>query len=207
MCISRTFLYLFCQWMHASRLFFFNLGWNPNLTSTSYAESNLLNSSGWVGLTLRIISTTTSAPGLGRIRHGCCLHSSSAKDAKIDPARMSRTIGCVDWTHQVRLNRPSGARRAGNEPVKELWNQDKVLTCPREQLWKNDGLIRGHQPLEPQYPVLMPDALCLMLPKTRREVWVYVSRVLITSGALICSAGVVCSFCICAKVLATISGV
>jgi hypothetical protein len=34
----------------------------------------------------------------------------------------------------------------------------------------NDGLIRDNQPLEPQYPVLMPDgALCLLLPKTRRR--------------------------------------
>nr|TKV91445.1 LOW QUALITY PROTEIN: hypothetical protein SEVIR_9G097300v2 [Setaria viridis] len=90
------------------------------------------------------------------------------------PARMSRTIGCVeDAIKFVCIDR----RDPGNETVKmltldldrRLWEEDEGLTCP----WKRpleagrlmNAELRDVEPLEPQYPTLLPDgSLFLLLP-------------------------------------------
>ena len=79
------------------------------------------------------------------------------------------------------------------------WNEDKILTCPWEELWMkasnmNARLKHLQRPLlKPQYPILKPDgALCLLLPKTRHKMGARVNK-----SDYICSFDMFSKSCLC----------
>ncbi|CAL4944895.1 unnamed protein product [Urochloa decumbens] len=115
-------------------------------------------------------------------------YRSLPEDVWIDTAKVSRTMGCVQGSVKfvsidpgvTTRRRPPGNANATVIKVWTLdldrrrWEEEEGSTCAWGELWTKacamDARLRDVQPLEPQYPVLMPDgALCLLLPKTRHR--------------------------------------